>query len=85
MLADWAQPVFLATFCLAATATLISVQEMALPRPVLRAVTTPFALIGRWFSTLSAGKQAGDGQDMLLDNAATASGSVPSASVFVRE
>lgn len=79
VLADWAQPVFLALFCLAATAALVSVQERALPRPVLLAVTTPFALIGRWFSTLSAGQRAGDGQDMLLDNAATASGSVPSS------
>eukprot|EP00964_Phaeocystis_antarctica_P152431 scaffold120305_cov63-Phaeocystis_antarctica.AAC.2 len=77
VLADWAQPVFLALFCLAATAALVSVQERALPRPVLLAVTTPFALIGRWFSTLSAGQRAGDGQDMLLDNAATPSGSVP--------
>ena len=77
VLADWAQPVFLALFCLAATAALVSVQERALPRPVLLAVTTPFALIGRWFSTLSAGQRAGDGQDMLLDNAATPSGSGP--------
>ena len=77
VLADWAQPVFLAIFCLAATAALVSVQEKALPRPILLAVTTPFALIGRWFSTLGAGQRAGDGQDMLLDNAATPSGSLP--------
>ena len=76
MLADVAQPVFLAMFCLAATAALVSVQESALvPRPVLRVVTTPFSLISRWFSRASAGhgQRAGDGRDMLLDNAATAS------------
>ena len=78
VLADWAQPIFLAIFCLAATAALVSVQEKALPRPILLAVTTPFARIGRWFSTLGAGQRApGDGQDMLLDNAATPSGSLP--------
>ena len=46
-----------------------------MPRPVLRVVTTPFSLISRWFSRASAGhgQRAGDGRDMLLDNAATAS------------
>ena len=57
-------------------------QESALvPRPVLRVVSTPFSLISyyisRWSSRASAGHgqraAAGDGRDMLLDNAATAS------------
>ena len=48
-----------------------------MPRPVLRVVSTPFSLISRWFTRASAGHgqraAAGDGRDMLLDNAATAS------------
>ena len=63
-------------FCLAATAALVlSVQERANSRgrspdpSSWRGDDAVRALIGRWFSTLGAGPA--DGQDMLLDNAAT--------------
>eukprot|EP00964_Phaeocystis_antarctica_P019922 scaffold10993_cov75-Phaeocystis_antarctica.AAC.3 len=62
VLADWAQPVFLAMFCLAATAALVlSVQERANSRgrspdpSSWRGDDAVRALIGRWFSTLGAG------------------------------
>ena len=57
MLATIAEPTFLALFIVGATAALLALQEKGLPKPLVRAVTTPIEQVTRWWSAVSSGRR----------------------------